>query len=161
VSAHDHPGFSLDGDAQVSVVRPGEGHVVELGPIRMTVKEDGSRTRGTLAVIEFEAPGVFPSPVPHVHRNHEEGFYILEGELEFTVGTEKIVAPAGTFVMVPIGVPHTFGNARSEPVRFVATMSPDFYVRYFEEIAPLFAAGRPDSKAVGQIMARYATEPLP
>jgi len=126
----------------------------------MMVKEDGSRTRGTLAVIEFEAPGPFPSPVPHAHRNHEEGFYVLEGELEFTVGTEKILAPAGTWVMVPIGVPHTFGNARSEGVRFLATMSPDFYVHYFEEIAPLFAAGRPDPRAVGQIMARYATDAI-
>jgi oxalate decarboxylase/phosphoglucose isomerase-like protein (cupin superfamily) len=86
------------------------------------------------------------------------GFYILEGELEFTVGAERIVAPAGTWVMVPIGVTHTFGNARAERVRFLATMSPDFYVRYFEEIAPLFAAGPPDPAAVGEIMARYATE---
>jgi mannose-6-phosphate isomerase-like protein (cupin superfamily) len=124
----------------------------------MTVKEDGSRTRGTLAVIEFEAPGAFASPVPHIHRNHEEGFYVLEGELEFTVGGERITAPAGTFVMVPIGVLHTFGNARAERVRFLATMSPDFYVQYFDEIAPLFSAGRPDPKAMGQIMARYATD---
>ena len=64
----------------------------------------------------------------------------------------------GGWVMVPIGVPHTFGNARTERVRFLATMSPDFYVRYFDEIAPLFSDGPPDPKAVGQIMARYATD---
>src|SRR3954452_19047803 len=126
----------------------------------MTVKEDGSRTRGTLAVLEFEASGAFPSPVPHFHRNHEEGFYVLEGELEFTVGSETIAAPAGTWVMVPIGVPHTFRNARSEPVRFLGTMSPDLYVHYFEEISPLFASGHPDPKAIGEIMARYHTETL-
>jgi len=160
VATHDHPDPSPGDNAHASVVGPGDGRVVELGPIRMTVKEDGSRTRGTLAVIEFEAPGAFPSPVPHIHRNHEEGFYILEGELEFTVGTEKISAPAGTFVMVPIGVPHTFGNARSERVRFLAAMSPDFYVHYFEELAQVFAAGRPDPKEIGQIMARYATEAI-
>jgi oxalate decarboxylase/phosphoglucose isomerase-like protein (cupin superfamily) len=111
-----------------------------------------------MAILEFEAQGAFPSPVPHFHREHEEGFYVLEGELEFTVGGERIVAPAGTWVMVPIGVHHTFGNARAGRVRFLATMSPDFYVRYFDEIAPLFATGRPDPKAVGEIMARYATE---
>jgi mannose-6-phosphate isomerase-like protein (cupin superfamily) len=158
VTAHDHARPAPAGDTTASVVGPGNGRVVELGPIRLTVKEDGSRTRGTLAVLEFEAPGAFPSPIPHIHRNHEEGFYVLEGELEFTVGTEKIAAPAGTFVLVPIGVPHTFRNARPERVRFLGTMSPDFYVRYFEEIAPLFASGSPDPKAVGQIMARYETE---
>jgi mannose-6-phosphate isomerase-like protein (cupin superfamily) len=160
MTAHDHHAPSSDSDAHVSVVGPGGGRVVELGSLRMTVKEDGSRTRGTLAVLEFEAPGPFPSPVPHIHRNHEEGFYVLEGELEFTVGSETIAAPAGTFVMVPIGVPHSFRNAGSGRVRFLGTMSPDFYVHYFEEIAPLFASGHPDPKAVGQIMARYQTDTI-
>jgi hypothetical protein len=91
----------------------------------------------------------------------EEGFYVLEDELELIVGTEKIAAPAGTFVMVQIGVPHSFGNAWSERVRFLATMPPDFYVRYFEELSLLIATGRPDPKAVGQIMARYATDAIP
>jgi len=143
---------------QANIVLPGEGRVIELGSLRMTVKESGGRTRGTLALVEFSAAGAFHSPPPHIHREHEEGFYVLDGELELTAGTETIRAKPGTFVMVPIGVAHTFGNATSEPVRFLATLSPDHYVHYFEEIVPLFAAGAPDPKAVAAIMARYATE---
>lgn len=60
--------------------------------------------------------------------------------------------------MVPIGVPHTFANATSDPVRVLCTLSPDRYVHYFEAVAPLFAVGAPDPRAVGAIMARYATE---
>jgi len=60
--------------------------------------------------------------------------------------------------MVPVGVAHTFGNATSDPVRFLCTLSPDHYVRYFEDVAPLFAAGALDPKRVGAAMARYATE---
>jgi quercetin dioxygenase-like cupin family protein len=137
---------------------PGGGRVVQLGPLRMTVKEDGSRTRGTLAMVEFAAQGAFVSPPPHIHREHEEGFYVLEGELEFTVDGQKLRAPAGSFVMVPTGVAHTFANPYDAPVRFLTTFTPDFYLRYFEEVAPLFAGGRPDPAAVGQIMARYATD---
>ena len=143
---------------QANIVLPGEGRVIEVGPIRMTVKESGERTRGTLALVEFSAAGAFHSPPPHIHREHEEGFYVLDGELELTAGTQTIRAKPGTFVMVPIGVAHTFGNATSGPVRFLSTLSPDHYVRYFEEVAPLFAAGAPDPKAVAAIMARYATE---
>lgn len=143
---------------QANIVLPGEGRVIEVGPLRMTVKESGERTRGTLALVEFSAAGVFHSPPPHIHREHEEGFYVLDGELELTAGTRTIRAKPRTFVMVPIGVAHTFANATSRPVRFLCTLSPDHYVHYFEEVAPLYAAGAPDSKAVAAIMARYATE---
>jgi mannose-6-phosphate isomerase-like protein (cupin superfamily) len=162
VAAHDHPATPLPaGAAGASAVGPGEGRVIQLGQVRLTVKEDGSRTRGTLAIVEFAAEGTFPSPPPHVHREHEEGFYVLEGELEFTVGEDKVRAPAATFVMVPIGVPHTFGNPHGAPVRVLGTFSPDFYLRYFDEVAPLFVSGRPDPTAVGQVMAGYATEAVP
>ena len=143
---------------QANIVLPGEGQVIQLGPLRLTVKESGERTRGALALVELSAESTFHSPPAHIHREHEEGFYVLDGELEITAGNDKIRARPGTLVMVPIGVAHTFGNATSEPVRVLCTLSPDHYVHYFEEVAPLFMAGPPDPKAVGAIMARYATE---
>jgi quercetin dioxygenase-like cupin family protein len=146
------------GSPRANIVLPGEGRAVQLGPLRLTVKEPGERTRGALALVELEAATTFHSPPAHIHREHEEGFYVLDGELELTVGQDKVVAKRGTLVMVPIGVPHTFANATSDPVRVLCTFSPDHYVRYFEEVAPLFAAGAPDPRAVGAIMARYATE---
>lgn len=60
--------------------------------------------------------------------------------------------------MVPIGVSHTFANGGTGPVRVLVAMTPNLYVRYFDEVAALFASGAPDPKAVGEIMARYATE---
>jgi len=42
----------------------------------------------------------------------------------------------------------------------LSTFSPSFYVQYFRDIAAMIASGRgmsPDS--VGEIMARYTTEP--
>ena len=143
---------------QPNIVLPGQGRVIQVGPLCLTVKESGERTRGSLAVVELAAKSAFHSPPPHLHREHEEGFYVLDGELELMVGTDTIRAKPGTFVMVPIGVPHTFGNATRDPVRVLCTLSPDHYVHYFDEVAPLFAAGAPDPKAVGAIMARYATE---
>jgi mannose-6-phosphate isomerase-like protein (cupin superfamily) len=104
-------------NSAANVVLPGHGRVIEIGPLRLTVKEAGERTRGVLALVELEASTTFHSPPPHVHRAHEEGFYVLDGTLEVTAGTEKVHATPGTFVMVPIGVPHTFGNATSGPVR--------------------------------------------
>jgi quercetin dioxygenase-like cupin family protein len=152
------PDSGASANPQASIMLPGEGRVIELGPLRLIVKEPGDRTRGTLAIVELEAATKFHSPPAHIHREHEEGFYVLDGELEMLVGQNKIRAKRGTFILVPIGVPHTFANATSEPVRCLCTFSPDHYVHYFEDVAPLFAAGPPDPKAVGAIMARYATE---
>lgn len=141
------------------VLNPSEGRVVSLGPIRMIVKEDGTRTRGTLGIAEFVIAPHVPTPPPHVHYVHEEGFYILEGELEFLVGTEKILAGKGAYVMVPIGVPHTFANTGNEPARFLNTFTPPRYLNYFEELSTLMAAsGMPSPLQMRELMARYNTE---
>ena len=49
---------------------------------------------------------------PHIHREHVDAFYVLEGELTFLVGPEldAVRAGAGTFVMVPPFVVHGFDN---------------------------------------------------
>ncbi len=49
---------------------------------------------------------------PHVHREHTDSFYVLEGELTFRIGPdlERVSAPAGTFVAVPPNVIHGFDN---------------------------------------------------
>lgn len=42
----------------------------------------------------------------HVHREHEESFYVLQGQLELTVDGEVIRAVEGTWLQVPPGVAH-------------------------------------------------------
>ncbi len=140
------------------VLNAGEGRAVPLGLDRLLVKEDGTRTRGTLGIAESEVPPNGPTPLLHVHHAHEEGFYVLEGELAFTVGAETIRAGKGTLVIVPIGVPHTFSNPGQETVRFLTTFTPPRYLAYFEEISNLFRAGTPDATQLRELMARYDTE---
>ncbi|MBV9229818.1 MAG: cupin domain-containing protein [Chloroflexi bacterium] len=141
------------------VLKAGEGRLIQLGPIRMIVQEDGTHTRGTLGVAEFEVPAHAPTPPPHIHHAHEEAFYVLEGELEFLVGTEKVRAAQGTFVMVPIGALHTFANPTDRPARFLNTFTPPRYIHYFEEMSQLLQAGvTPSSPQFTELMARYDTE---
>ena len=72
------------------------------------------------------APGV-RGPDPHVHRRHADAFYVLEGALVFGVGAdaaERIEARAGSVVLVPTGVVHTFGNDGAEDARFLNVHAP-------------------------------------
>ena len=142
------------------VLKAGKGRPFRLGDVRMVVKEDGSHTRPTLGLAEFEvAPESLDTPPPHIHHAHEEGFYILEGELEFLAGKQSARAGPGTFVMVPIGVPHTFRNPTERPARFLGTFSPRSYPNYFVELSRLFeATASPTPQQRADLMARYDTE---
>ncbi len=142
------------------ILKAGEGHLLSLGDVQMVVKEDATHTRGTLGVAELEvAPHGYNTPPSHIHHAHEEGFYVLEGELEFVVGTEHFRAGQGSFVMVPIGVAHTFSNPTEKPARFLATLTPARYLRYFEELSQLYhASASPSRQQLAELMARYDTE---
>ncbi len=147
------------GQTGAIVLAPDAGRAVSIGPVQLSVKEDGTHTRGTLALAEFTIPPHSPGPVPHVHRAHEEGFYVLEGVIEFTVGSDSIRVGAGGWVLVPIGTPHTFRNPGETPARFLNTFTPDRYIHYFEEFAAAVAVtGRPDPSQMAAIMAHYNTD---
>jgi mannose-6-phosphate isomerase-like protein (cupin superfamily) len=63
-------------------------------------------------------------PVAPLHRHlaDDEAWYVLEGTLGFIRGDERLVAPAGSAVLVPAGVPHTFWNAGPGEVRYLIVM---------------------------------------
>jgi oxalate decarboxylase/phosphoglucose isomerase-like protein (cupin superfamily) len=66
--------------------------------------------------------------------------------------------PAGTLVMVPPGVPHTFANPGDQPVVMINTFSPDLYVQYFRDLRDALADGTTtQAEAAAAVMSRYAT----
>src|SRR5689334_15816414 len=70
----------------------------------------GEETAGKYAMWEAIVPPG-GGPPPHIHSREEESFYILEGEITFTVGDKRIVATTGTFANMPVGSLHSFKNA--------------------------------------------------
>ena len=69
----------------------------------------GDDTNGKYALWEaIVLPG--GGPPPHVHSREEEGFYVLEGEITFTINGKRIVATAGMFANMPVGTSHSFKN---------------------------------------------------
>ena len=63
-------------------------------------------------------------PPPHVHHDEDDAFYVLDDELTFLLGDDEIAAPAGTFVLIPPGVLHTFANRTERPVRILNVHAP-------------------------------------
>jgi hypothetical protein len=65
-------------------------------------------------------------------------------------------------VTIPIGDPHTFGNANPDVgARLLATVSPARNFAYFRDLAalPMTPEGRLEPSALLAFMADYATEP--
>ena len=76
-------------------------------------------------------------PPPHVHSREEEGFYILEGEITFTINGERVVATAGMFANMPVGTPHSFKNESNKPAKMLVSVAPAGLEKMFFEIGVL------------------------
>jgi mannose-6-phosphate isomerase-like protein (cupin superfamily) len=89
-------------------------------------------------IAEWRDPGGPPGPPrliapPHLHRNDDEAWYVLQGTLHVRVGNQEIKASAGSAVFVPRGTPHTYWNPGPEPVRYLLVMTANIY-RLIREI---------------------------
>lgn len=101
------------------VVRPGEGRRV--GNVEFLARSQDT-PRFNLAVVTMKAH--HEGPDVHLHAEEDDSFYILEGEVTFTVDEDEVVASPGTFVLVPPGLPHTFSNRGGVVARFINVHAP-------------------------------------
>ncbi len=144
----------------ISIVEPDQGELALAGPVRLRILEDGSTTSHRLGIAELTIAPHTSGPPQHRHGKHDEGFYVVSGTAQFTVGEQTVQAAAGTLVMIPPGAPHTFANASDEPAVVLNTFTPDLYVQYFRDLRDMIASGQPPTpQEMEQVMARYATEP--
>ncbi len=144
----------------------GEGEALWFLGQLVTIKSSSESTAGRVAVTETLGPRGSGSPL-HVHRNEDEWFYVIEGELTFWVGGRVITAPAGSFVYGPRGVPHTF-MISSEHARFLLVVEPagfESFVRAVGEPAqrltcPPAPTAPPDPTQLTALAAEYGIEIL-
>ncbi|WFE98980.1 quercetin 2,3-dioxygenase [Micromonospora sp. WMMD964] len=131
----------------------------------MTIKATGEQTRGSLTVVEFINPPGFAAPL-HRHQHEDELFYLLSGTAEFRCDGEAFTAGPGDFVLLPVGLPHTFLVRPDEPLRALQITTPAGFEQFAAE------AGTParnrrlpdqapiDPAALGHAAARHGIELL-
>ena len=120
------------------LVRPGEGvSVWSLGG-RFTVKVNDQAAQGR--------------------------FSILDGKMTFFIGDEVLEATTGTFVLAPMGVPHTF-TVDVEPTRVLVFASPAGFERFALELGepaandePPLDLAVPGPDVLGPVAERYGIE---
>jgi quercetin dioxygenase-like cupin family protein len=117
----------------------------------------GEETGGAYFAMEALVPPG-GGPPPHIHRNEEETFYVVEGEVDFRLGDDIVTAAVGDFVNVPRGSVHCFHNSGTAPMRMILTFTPAGIEKFFEEtLERALDPTQTPPDNVDEVAARYAT----
>ncbi len=141
-----------------TILAPDEGRVFSIGGDRVTVKGVSGALGVGFALIDYRAAPGMPGPPLHVHEDIDEGWYLLEGQLDVSLGDDRRRVGAGSFLLVPHGIPHTFANAGETWARWIGVLSPGSSLSMLEDLGALIPPdGPPDEAAVVEMLARYGT----
>lgn len=137
----------------------GEGIALSARGSSMLFKAVADTTGGTFSLMARELPVSNRRPQPHIHQG-SEGFYVLEGSIEFVVGDQSRVGGPGFWALVPSGVPHTFGNVGESPAKLLIIHAPAADA-YFVELQALWGKTEPPTPEEERaLMRRHGLEPI-
>lgn len=150
----------MENVAQPFVVSHDDGEPLVFLGTRTWIRATGAQTGGALGVIEQIIPPGGGTPF-HLHRNEDESFVIVEGEMVFFVGREqrRLTAGPGSYVFGPRMVPHGYRNDGDEPVRMIVHATPagfEQFVLALGEPAPETGFGPDGPPDMDKLMAAAA-----
>jgi quercetin dioxygenase-like cupin family protein len=150
---------------------PDDGEALWFNGALLLVKATAAQTSGRFAAVEFVAPKGLAAPL-HVHRDDDEFFLVLSGEVRFQLGEAVIEGVPGSLVYGPRGVRHSF-HVDSPEARLLLLFGPAGVEGFFREGGKparshgLPPAGEqfPDRQALMEIAKRHGQDfvgpPLP
>jgi quercetin dioxygenase-like cupin family protein len=121
------------------LLRSGEGQEIVIGPAKMRVKTPA--TTDQLFIAEHTFPPGFAGPGSHRHPAMAHAFYVLEGNVRFSVENAETIGEPGTFVYIPANTTHSFGSGGDSPARCLEINVPGGFDRYYMDLARAFAPG--------------------
>ena len=77
-------------------------------------------------------PGI-PGPPPHRHKGYHESFYIIGGEMDFTINGEFKKFKRGETVEIPPHTLHTFTNSGNKVCKWLNIHSPKGFSEFFKQ----------------------------
>jgi quercetin dioxygenase-like cupin family protein len=125
------------------VLAPGEGRSYPMGRLSAVFKADGAESDGRYSISEWWLDPHTRGPGIHSHPE-DDMFFMLEGTLRFLVGDEWSDVPAGSFVLVPGGVTHTFENHGDTRAGFLNISAPGDFEERMPGIADWFIQRSPE-----------------
>lgn len=123
---------------------------------RARILMDGNATGGRLGLVDMiEVPAGQMPPV-HVHCTHQEGFYLVSGEVTLFLPGREVKLTAGECFLAPSGIPHTY-RVGTSPARWLITSTPAGFERFVAAVAGL---DEPDPAVLTAVAAEHDIEIL-
>jgi quercetin dioxygenase-like cupin family protein len=97
-----------------------------------TIHLSGDQANGRFSLVEMSCPPGDQPPL-HIHRDDDEGFYVLEGTVTLWYGNECLELGPGEFALAPHGVPHTY-KVGEDGARMLVTSSTADFDRFVAEL---------------------------
>jgi len=147
------------------VLHEGEGDATWFIGTLMTRKASATDGHGGVALLDQLAPVGFGPPL-HVHRREDEGFYILEGEVDFVCDGQAFHLRSRSWVFLPRDLAHTYKVRGQKPARMLTFTFPAGFEGFVSELgspAPhrtLPPQEPPDVGRIAAVAAKYGIEIL-
>ena len=138
------------------IVLKGEGRKLNILGDQQLIKLTGKDTDGKFTVILQDNPPNTQIPM-HIHKNEDELYRVIEGEVEFTVDGKTTLLNGGDSIFLPRNIPHTWKVVGTNNATVDLTIFPSGLETMFEELNNL-PAGPPDFLKVGEICERYGID---
>lgn len=113
-------------------VEAGAGDAIWFFGSLIEIKTDG-RARGDYDYFDMLMPVGYAPPL-HSHREEDEAFFLLEGEIALVCGEQRDRLMPGGFVHLPKGVPHSFRVEGDRPARLLVVSLPSGLLSFFAAI---------------------------
>ena len=123
---------------------------------RCRILADAESTGGRYGLVDMIEVPAGDMPPLHVHRDHDEGFLLLDGELTLFLPGREIPVARGELVVGPRGVPHAY-RVGDRPARFLVLSLPGGFESFVRDVAAL---PEPTPELLGQTAAAHAIDIL-
>lgn len=93
---------------------------------------EGHSTHNAWSLMEVTLP---QDAGPPLHTHHwDEAYFVVEGDVQFSVGDQRFTASAGDFVYTPGGVVHGFRGASQRPAHVLIFDAPAHAGAFFKRV---------------------------
>jgi mannose-6-phosphate isomerase-like protein (cupin superfamily) len=97
------------------------GEHIKLGGEWNDCKVSSQDTKGAMCIFEFTGTGGGPR---HLHHKQDEWIYVIDGELDFVVGPERLRLTAGESIFIPRKTPHLWTCMSGRPAKIINVYQP-------------------------------------
>jgi quercetin dioxygenase-like cupin family protein len=137
-----------------SFVPPGGGPNYDWTRDHTFVKVSAAETGGAYSLMEDNLKREFALGL-HLHRQHAETFYILEGNVDFHIDGEWMTAAPATTIHIPPGVPHAVALPGGQTGKMLMIFQPSGFDQYLAELARMTERDLGDEKRMQELDLKY------